>query len=187
MDYRGACGGSRQVLRSRVQALEVMQGVGILVIMTTRDNEFELRLGRIGHERTSNLARVRATVRQRAGVKAGPKTRIAPKTGIRAHVRMGSAGKARPVIPTQRRVVVKARYAMHGSGKGAPLRAHVSYLAREGNAAGRGEPGLERSVDYLQRADAPGNDQFSFYDRSDVGIDARRSPPAGRRTGCISG
>lgn len=125
----------------QVQALEVMLGAGIVVVRATHENEFELRLGRIGHERSSNLARVRATVRQRLGVKAGPKTRVAPKTGIRAHVRIGSAGKARPVVPTQRRVVVKARYAMHGSGKGAPLRAHVSYLEREGKAAERGEPG----------------------------------------------
>ncbi len=142
-------------------------------IMAAHENEFELRLGRIGHERSSNLARVRATVRQSRGVKAGPKTRLAPKTGIRAHFRKGSAGKARPVIPSQRRVVVKARFAMHGSGKGAPLRAHVSYLSREAKAAQRGEPGLERSVDYLQRAETPGNDQFSFYDRSDVGVDGK--------------
>ena len=86
---------------------------------------------------------------------------------------MGSAGKARPVIPTQRRVVVKARYAMHGSAKGAPLRAHVSYLAREGKADGRGEPGLERSVDDLQRAETPGNKRFAFYDRSEFDVDAR--------------
>lgn len=141
--------------------------------MTDGENEFELRLGRIGHERSSNLARVRATVRQRAGVSGGPKTRLAPKTGIRPHFRPGSAGRARPVIATQRRVVVKARFAMHGSGKGAPLRAHVSYLAREGKAAERGEPELERSVDYLQRAEMPGNDQFSFYDRSEVGVDVK--------------
>ena len=82
--------------------------------MANGENEFELRLGRIGHERSSNLARVRATVRQRGGVKAGSKARLAPKTGIRAHFRKGSAGKARPVVPTQRRVVVKARFAMHG-------------------------------------------------------------------------
>jgi hypothetical protein len=157
----------------RLQALEVMRGVGILVVMATHENKFELRLGRVGHERSSNLARVRATVRQCAGVKGGPKAHQAPKTGIRAHVRPGSAGKARPVSPTQRRVVVKARYAMHGSGKGAPLRAHVSYLAREGKAVERGEPGLARSVGYLQRAETPGNDAFNFYDRSDVGVDGK--------------
>lgn len=58
--------------------------------MATRENEFELRLGRIGHERSSSLTRVRAPVRQRAGVKSGAKGRVAPKAGIRAHVRMGS-------------------------------------------------------------------------------------------------
>lgn len=131
----------------RVQALDCALLMVIICSMTNGENEFELRLGRIGHERSSNLARVRATMRLRAGVKTGPKTRLAPKTGIRAHFRPGSAGKARPVIATQRRVVVKARFAMHGSGKGAPLRAHVSYLAREGKVAERSEPGLERSVD----------------------------------------
>lgn len=159
--------------RRRLQPLEVVRGAGIIVAMANGENEFELRLGRMGRERSSNLARVRATIRQRGGVKAGPKARLAPKTGIRAHVRLGSAGKARPVISTQRRVIVKARFAMHGSGKGAPLKAHVSYLAREGKAAERGEPGLERSVDYLQRADTPGNDQFSFYDRTEVGVDGK--------------
>ena len=163
----------RRNFASGVQAFEAMQGVGILVIMTKGENEFELKLGRIGHERSSILAGVRAKVRQRPDVKAGRKTRIAPKSGIRAHFRKGSAGRARPVIPTQRRVVVKARYAIHDSGKGAPLRAHVSYLARDSKAAERDEPGLERSVDYLQRADTPGNDQFSFYGRSEVGVDGK--------------
>ncbi len=145
----------------------------IISSMTSRENEFELKLGRIGHERSTQLARVRTGIGQRAGITGGPKTRHAPKTGIRAHVRMGAAGKAKPVIPTQRRVVVKARFAMHGSGKGAPLRAHMSYLAREGKAVERGEPGLERSVDYLQRAETPENERFSFYERSDVGVDGK--------------
>jgi type IV secretory pathway VirD2 relaxase len=92
---------------------------------------------------------------------------------MRAHFRKGSAGKARPIPPTQRRVVVKARYAMHGSGKGAPLRAHVSYLAREGKSAERTEPGLERSVDYLLCSETSGNDQFNFFGRSDVGVDGK--------------
>jgi len=163
----------RRNFASGVQAVELMLGVGILVIMTKRENEFELKLGRIGDERSSTLAGVRAKVRQHTGAKARPKTRIAPKTGIRAHFRKGSAGRPRPVIPSQRRVVVKARYAMHGSGKGAPLRAHVSYLARDGKAAERGEPGLERSVDYLQRTDTPGNERFAFYDRLEIGVDGK--------------
>ena len=113
----------RRNFASGVQAVELMLGVGILVIMTKRGNEFELKLGRIGDERSSTLTGVRAKVHQHTGAKARPKTRIAPRTGIRAHFRKGSAGRPRPVIPSQRRVVVKARYAMHGSGKGAPLRA----------------------------------------------------------------
>ena len=68
----------------------------IMLLMTTRENEFELKLGRIGHERSSSLGRVRASVRQRAGVSRGPKSGYAPKTGIKAHFRKGSAGKARP-------------------------------------------------------------------------------------------
>lgn len=150
-----------------------MQGVGILGTMTKGENEFDLKLGRTGQERSSNLARVRATVRQSTGVKAGPKGRIAPKAGVRAHFRKGSAGRARPVIATQRRVVVKARYVVHGSGKSAPLRAHVTYLGRQGKVAERAEPELERSVDYLQRAETRGNDSFAFYDRSELGIDGK--------------
>lgn len=60
---------------------------------------------------------------------------------------------------------------MHGSGKGATLRAYVSYLARDGKVAARGESGLECSVDYLQRADTRGNERFAFYDRSEIGVD----------------
>ncbi|RYZ05408.1 MAG: DUF3363 domain-containing protein, partial [Alphaproteobacteria bacterium] len=163
----------RDACNARVQALDRALMIVIIVVMATHENAFELRLGRIARERSSTLTRVRATVRQRAGVKSEPKTRLAPKTGIRAHFRMGSAGKARPVIPSQRRVVVKARYALHGSGKGAPLKAHVKYLARESKAVERSEPGLARSVDYLQGADTPGHGPFSFYDRSDVGVDGR--------------
>ena len=50
----------RRNFASGVQAVELMVGVGILVIMTKRENEFELKLGRIGDERSSTLAGVRA-------------------------------------------------------------------------------------------------------------------------------
>jgi hypothetical protein len=145
----------------------------IIMPMATRENEFELRLGRIGHERSSSLSRVRASVRQRTGITRAPKSGHAPKTGIRAHFRKGSAGKARPVSASSRRVVVKARFAVHGAGKGAPLRAHVSYLAREGQERGRPEPGLERAVDYLQREDTPGNERPGFYDRGAEDLDGK--------------
>lgn len=140
--------------------------------MTTHDPEFELRVGRIGHDRAPNLSRLRASVRRAANVSGGPKARLATRTGHRAHFRKGSAGKARPVLASQRRVVVKARFAVHGGGRGAPLQAHVSYLAREGRQQGHGEPGLERSVDYLQREDTPGNERLAFYDGDGAGLNA---------------
>ena len=62
-----------------VQALEVSMQASTLIVMTTREDDFELRLGRIGHERSSNLARVRATVRQRAGVTAGQRLALRPR------------------------------------------------------------------------------------------------------------
>ncbi|HET6346117.1 MAG TPA: hypothetical protein VFH51_14375, partial [Myxococcota bacterium] len=156
-----------------VQALEVRPGSRMLIVMATRENEFELKLGRIGSDRASSLRQVRVAVRQRVQASARPRTRMAPRTGIRAHFRKGSAGRAAPVPAGQRRVVVKARFAMHGAGRGAPLKAHVSYLAREGKSQGRGEPGLERAVDYLQREETPARDQLAFYDRSGEGIDGR--------------
>ncbi len=140
--------------------------------MATRDDTFELRLGRIGRDHAPNLKRVRAAVRQASGIARGPKARVAPRTGLRAHFRKGSAAKVRVAPVGQRRVVVKARYAMHGAGKGAPLSAHVRYLAREAKVE-RSEPGLERSVDYLQREETPGNAHVAFYDRDHVGVDGK--------------
>ncbi|MBI1361881.1 MAG: DUF3363 domain-containing protein [Alphaproteobacteria bacterium] len=141
--------------------------------MTTRENEFNLKLGRIGRDGGSSLASIRSAVRRSSKIASGPKTRLAPKTGLRAHFRKGSAGAARPVSSSQRRVVVKARYAVHGASRGAPLSAHVSYLAREGKQPGRGEPGLERSVDYLQRGETPGEVRYRFYDGGGEGLDGK--------------
>ncbi len=134
----------------------------IIAAMATRENEFEPKLGRIRQERTSSLRGVRTAVRQRVRVSRGPKSGYAPRTGIKAHFRKGSAGKTRPVSASSRRVVVKARFVVHGGGKGAPLRAHVNYLAREEGKA-RAEPGLDRAVDYLQREETP-HTRLSFYD-----------------------
>ncbi len=135
---------------------------------------FELKLGRIGHERSSNLPRVRATVRQRIGAKARPKARIAPKTGIRAHFRKGSAGKARPSFPTPapRRREGALRDAWLGQGRARCGRMSAIWRGKA-KLPRRGEPGLERSVDYLQRAETPGNARFAFYDRSEIGIDGK--------------
>ncbi len=156
-----------------VQALEVASIAGMLLFMTSRDIEFELKLGRIGRDKTSSLSRLRAAVRQASSLAGASKGRMAPKTGLRAHFRMGSAGKARPVFTSQRRVVVKARFAVHGAGKGAPLKAHVRYLAREGTEQNRPEPSLESSVGYLQREETPGNARLIFYHGREKGVDAK--------------
>jgi hypothetical protein len=70
---------------------------------------------------------------------------------------------------------------VHGSGKGAPLRAHVAYLAREGKEAGKTqsktlgpEPAHDKQVDYLAREAGEGQARVPFYDRSDIGLDAKR-------------
>src|SRR5690606_35472484 len=126
---------------------------------------------RIRQERTSSLRGVRTAVRQRMRVSRAPKSGYASRTGIRAHFRKGSAGKTRPASATSRRVVVKARFVVHGGGKGAPLRAHVSYLAREEGKA-RAEPGLDRAVDYLQREDTP-DARLSFYDSKRQDLDGK--------------
>lgn len=105
--------------------------------MDANGDSFKLKLGRIGHDREPSLARVRAAVRRASRIGVKQKGRIAPRTGLRAHFRKGSSAKAKAASPTQRRVVVKARYVAHGSGRGAPLRAHVAYLAREGRQAER--------------------------------------------------
>jgi hypothetical protein len=163
---------SRGGFNDRVLTLEGALMFGMLVIMTSRDAEFELKPGRIGKDRSS-LSEMRANVRRASGFVRSAKTRMEPKTGLRAHFRKGSAGKARPLSPSQRRVVVKARFAVHGASKGAPLKAHVSYLAREGAAQKRPEPGLQRSVDYLQREETLGTARLAFYDGREEGIDAK--------------
>jgi hypothetical protein len=71
----------RRFFLHEVQALELPRVMMLFFIMATRENEFELKLGRIGHERPGR-ARLRAGVRQ-ASVIGGPKARVAPKTGMR--------------------------------------------------------------------------------------------------------
>jgi len=156
-----------------VQALEFALEVAIMIAMATREYEFEVKLGRIDADQSSGVKRVRAAVRVRSRAAGGPKTELAPTAGIRAHFRKGSAGKARPVIASQRRVMVKARFAVHGAARGAPLKAHVSYLARESAEPGKSEPGLERSVDYLQREETPARSGLAFYNGQELGLDAK--------------
>ena len=148
--------------------------------MDASSDSFEIKLGRIGRDDASNLSRVRAAVRQASRVGVKQKGRIEPRTGLRAHFRKGSSGKAKVASPTQRRVVVKARYVAHGSGQGAPLHAHVAYLAREGREAARtssqplgADPALGSQVDYLTREGVEGQAKVPFYDGSDIGLNAK--------------
>lgn len=159
-----------RILANGLHALEAAACADILTVMAMRENEFEVRLGRIGDARSSSLRAVRTAVRQRARVSRGPKSGYA-SPGIKAHFRKGSAGKALPVMASSRRVVVKARFVVHGAGKGAPLKAHVSYLAREEGKA-RAKPGLDRAVNYLQREETP-NARLSFYDGRGQDLDGK--------------
>jgi hypothetical protein len=82
----------------------------------------------------------------------------------------------------QRRVVVKARFVSHSGPKGAPLRVHVAYLAREARQAGRGQPDvggaehkpeLERSVSYLSRETEASAAGLSFYNQRESDLDGK--------------
>ncbi len=148
--------------------------------MTQAENEFELRLGKPGRDvRPRQLRSLRAAVR-RAGKPSTARGPKAKQSSVRAHFAKGTAARVRPVLTTSRRVVVKVRYASNSGGKGAPLRAHVAYLAREARGQSR-QPNLttdkpseiDRSVDYLSRADVAGEAKFQFYDRADIGIDPK--------------
>ena len=152
----------------------------MLVIMATRDNEFEPRLGKPPADQAPKLKGVRAAVRQatRQPRSSGPKPR---QPSVRAHFAKGSAGRTRQPSVAARRVVVKMRYAANGGGRAAPLRAHVAYLSREGAQRGRSpEVAADskpedptRSVDYLTREEAGGSIHFAFYDRASDTVDAK--------------
>ena len=150
--------------------------------MDASGDSFELKLGKIGHDRAPNLRRVRASIRQASRTTIKQKGRIAPRTGMRGHYAKVAKGTTKVASLAQRRVVVKARYVVHGSGRGAPLRAHVSYLARQDKVTARrpsealsAEPTRElgRQVDYLSREASEGHARFAFYDRSEISLDAK--------------
>lgn len=147
--------------------------------MAGSETDFEIHIGATRREAGPQLRQLRAAARIAGGraAKAGAKPRQA---SVRAHFAKGSAGRARPVAMASRRVVVKMRYASNAGGRGAPLRAHVDYLAREG----RGQPGrappapdlapeLDRSVEYLSRADIAGDAKFRFYDEANSDVNAK--------------
>lgn len=147
------------------------------------DTEFEPRMGRSSGDRGPHLAQLRKAVRIAKPARA-PRASSSPisRTGVRAHFAKGGKARSAPSSPAQRRVVVKARYVSHGAARGAPLRMHVSYLAREAGAQrSQGEPAveqgqendLERSVDYLAREGREHAGDFTFYNQRESGLDAQ--------------
>jgi hypothetical protein len=156
--------------------------------LTSDEVEFEPSMGKSGRGRGSSLAQMRATIsmtgrvsRSRAGLNR------AAHTGLRAHFAKGSKGVIAPTVGGQRRVVVKARYVVHGAGRAAPLRAHVSYLAREARVEraqaepiGKDGAELEKSVDYLGREGQAVAREFSFYNQRSIDVDAHTLTAAWR-------
>ncbi len=168
---------------ARVQAVDGSALQAMLGAMAIRENEFEPKLGRTKRDHAPRLRAVRAAVRKATHTPRsfGPKPR---QPGVRAHFAKGSKSRARPVSATNRRVVVKVRYAANAAnagGRGAPLRAHVAYLSREGASRSRSSTAVEvgqaqdptRSIDYLSREGVAGEANFSFFDAANVGIDAK--------------
>jgi hypothetical protein len=142
--------------------------------------EFEPRMGRSGQGRGSSLKQLRATI-SIAGRFSRSSTGRVVQTGLRAHFAKGAKGQTEPTLAGQRRVVVKARYVVHGAGRAAPLRAHVSYLAREAKTErAQPEPALEKadaselgkSVGYLGREGRVASGEYSFYNQRGVDLDA---------------
>lgn len=158
-----------------------------LARMSVNDEQFEIRPGRLGSDRAPKLRSVRAAVRAATWATTGARARIAPRTGLRAHFRKSAGATPKSASLTQRRVIVKVRYVAHGGGTGAPLAAHVRYLAREVAARERTPDEiapeqraseLVRSVDYLGREQLNVDAKAPFYDGSRVGLDARTQTSA---------
>lgn len=149
-------------------------------LMTVRENEFEPRLGKPPADQAPKLKGVRSAVRQarRLPRSSGPRPK---QPNVRAHFSKGTAGRARPVSASMRRVVVKVRYAANGGGGVAPLRAHVGYLARETKtveqapigAVKEATPDPTLAVDYLERGGIADQANLTFYDRTSAEVDAR--------------
>jgi type IV secretory pathway VirD2 relaxase len=129
--------------------------------MSDIDDEFTVRLGRIGNRRsrktTGYLKRVRKVV-AKAGV--GQPRRGAAFTGSRigrGHAE-GTASAIRRTVG-QRRVVVKARIARIKSGAAGAVRAHLRYVQRDG----------------VTREGSPGELYDASNDRADAKTFAERS------------
>lgn len=138
--------------------------------MRGEKDEFQLRLGRIGDERASNLARVRAGIAKSSWItRSSPRGRGAGKMSG-APTMMAATGRSAARLPdgptSTRRVVVRAAlsrpavshggHALSSKARSGVLRAHVRYLERDGANA--------RTLNEAEPA---------FYDRSTGDLDAK--------------
>jgi hypothetical protein len=153
----------------------------------TDDIIFEPKVGRAGRDRGASLLKLRTAIRIAGRIGPGRPSSSrsaapAAQRGPRAHFVKGATAAPRPVLAGQRRVVVKARFVSHSGARGAPLRVHVAYLAREGRqtsperpeATGvEQKPELDRSVSYLSREAASGGAGLSFYNQRESDLDGK--------------
>ena len=105
--------------------------------MSARDDDLQVRPGRIGHGRGGQAKSFVGEVMQ-AARRAGHTGRgFRPRRSTGSGSRFGrgrAASLARSLRSPMRRVVIKARIVRHGGAKfrSAPLAQHIGYLEREG-------------------------------------------------------
>ncbi|MFT3722131.1 MAG: DUF3363 domain-containing protein [Hyphomonadaceae bacterium] len=124
------------------------------------DDEFELRLGRLGRDEGSGLKRVRTAVRMRS---AGKRSRQRQGPTIKAPSVGATVGSTAVRHVTVRRVSVHGRIAVRKAGALAPFRADLRYLARAGGARERSEPLLEAGETH--------EEALAFYNDLTTGLD----------------
>jgi type IV secretory pathway VirD2 relaxase len=129
------------------------------------DDEFDIKLGRVGNRRAKSATGYLRRVRQEAQ-KAGASSRRASSfTGGRigrGHAQ-GTTLAGRGRATGQRRVVVKARIVRIKSGETGAVRAHLRYVQRDG-VTREGTPG-ELYDSEIDRADAKAFTERSAGDR----------------------
>ncbi len=103
--------------------------------MSEFDDDFLLRPGRVGFDRSAKPARFLGQVRRaiEAAGDPGPGRRVGARGRTGGRLGRG-AGRARAGAETNRRVIVKARVVRQSGSRyrAAPLARHISYLQREG-------------------------------------------------------
>ncbi|MHC2463319.1 relaxase/mobilization nuclease RlxS [Bradyrhizobium embrapense] len=106
------------------------------------DDEFDVRLGRIGNRRARKATSYLRRIRQEAAKAGASAPRRSSFTGGRigrGHAQ-GAALVGRGRSPGQRRVVIKARIVRIKAGDVSAVRAHLRYVQRDG-VTRAGEPG----------------------------------------------